>query len=215
MKKYFYVLMAVIAIGSMGCSKVDDSYVLQGTWASYADKTGQIADDSKGEFLVWTFYRDRIYQECIQGLYETGVIYGIQDAKNAKNDITYDYTYQGQKLSYNKVEVPVTVKDDDHIIIDGSTHWTRLKGMKTPVYFDSNQIDLSKYEADGDSACWQLSKKSNSKIEVTYLWANEYNVASEAISTIKTAQAQGKEIACFWTKVNSDTKDACKKLNAK
>lgn len=215
MKKCFYLLLGVIAMSSVACNKVDDSYYLQGAWARYDDQPSQIVNGTKSEYVVWVFYSAHFSQEFVKGKYENGVIYGLRDEARQSENATYDYTYKNNKLTYNKTEVTITMEDDTHFVVDGTVHWTKLKEVKTPVFDEAAQIDLTKYDAKGDSTCWLVYKKFKNRTETLYSWGNEYNIASDVKLALSTAQAQSTELSCYWDMVNAATKTACESLNNK
>ncbi len=215
MKQFFYIVLALIAFSSVACNKIDESYYLQGTWARYDDQTTPIVSGTKSEFVVWTFYSSHLNQQLVKGKYENGAIFGLIDETRQAENTTFDYTYKDKKLTYNKTQVEIDLVDDNHFVVDGTVRWTKLKDMKTPVFDDAAQIDLSKYNIKGDTACWLVYKKYNTKTETRYMWGNEYDIASDVKLQLSAAQAQSTELACYWDLTTYSNQLACESYNKK
>ena len=210
MKKCFYLLTVLVVMSFVSCSDKTDLSMLQGVWASYEEGTNTIESGKKGDFLVWTFYQEHLYQQCVQGKYEASVLSGYEDDKNAKNGITFDYTYQDGKLSYNKAEVSVVFDDDDHITVDGTKHWIKLKDLVIG-FNKAEQIDLAKYNQQADSMCWSLTQYETGLTRITYSWTNEYGVAANTKKTLETMA--GSDAVYYWQRVNADSKSSCEIKN--
>lgn len=207
MKKTVYLLLALIAASFAACNKSDDSVFLQGLWAMYQDGNADMKNGAKGNFSVWGYFKTHVYQQNVDGEYKNGIVWSLEDPSDISGT-SYDYTYENGKLSYNGITVPVTVVDDNHIIIDGTSHWTRLVDWFSG-YYDPAQIDLSKYNAHADSACWRMAEKSYNGIAYENIWANEYDIAASAKLRLETAKVKGNAVAYTWEKTKVTDKDHC------
>lgn len=200
-------MLIAMSFTLVACHEKDETTELQGLWAKYEDGTNNIKNGYNGTITLMGFYRTHIYQQNVQGKYIDGVVLSLEDKDN-NNSTTYDYSYKNGELTYNHTTVSVKLEDSNHLLMDGTIHWTKLKDWLNG-YYEPEQIDLSKYEAHADSACWRLTAKNAGVSMSEYMWGNEFDIASTAKTRLITAQAKGTLVSYTWEKSATSTKESC------
>lgn len=75
---------------------------------------------------------------------------------------------------------------------------------------DPNKINLDNYNPNAPEECWLMTVYSGSTSASSYLWSNEYNLASSIKQGLQNA---GGAMSISWEKVSTGNQDACDALN--